>query len=91
MCKIKSLHDNTLIFGSDSVGQFSTLVLGLHRPEKYLVNPFVYAGETYDTRNFLPVFLLKQRDGEEGMIPLYHDLTHYRIADTLEELNLTQF
>lgn len=87
----KSAPRLTDIFGSDAVGQFSTLVLGLHRPEKYLVNPFVYAGETYDTRNFLPVFLLKQRDGEEGMIPLYHDLTHYRIADTLEELNLTNF
>lgn len=65
------------IFGADSVYQDADMVIVLHSPEKHHVK--VYHG--FPTKDLIAMHILKNRDGETGMIPFKHNLK----INTVEE------
>jgi replicative DNA helicase len=69
------------IFGADSVSQYATVIIALHRPELYGKNVYRYAGVDIDARNLIACHVLKQRDGWTGLITWDHDLKHNKIFD----------
>jgi replicative DNA helicase len=58
------------IFGADSVYQDADMVIVLHSPEKHHVK--VYHG--LPTKDLIAMHILKNRDGDTGMIPFKHNL-----------------
>lgn len=73
------------IFGSDAVMQFADHVMALHRPEMYSIKKFDIEGNTFDTRNFIAGYVLKQRDGWTGTLTFTHNLAYNQIWDRESE------
>lgn len=74
------------IFGSDSVYQCSDFVLALHRPGYYGLPTYTYNGNIYQTgfpdSDFLMVEnVLKNRNGETGVLFLEHELKYNNFKD----------
>lgn len=76
----------TDIFGADSVAQFATLIMILHRPELYGKREYTVGNVVFNTQNLLACHVLKQRDGWTGMISMKHDLA----INKIEDWNVTQ-
>lgn len=71
------------IFGADSVSQFATLIICLHRPELYgltTYKPYANLAEL-PALGLIACHILKQRDGWTGMIAMQHNLSIYDIHD----------
>lgn len=71
------------IFGADSVSQFATLIICLHRPELYgqiSYKPYNNI-ESLPALGLIACHVLKQRDGWTGMIAMKHNLSIYNIED----------
>ena len=58
------------IFGADSLYQDADVVIVPHRPETFKLDK--YYG--FDTKNFIAMHILKNRDGDTGFIPFKHNL-----------------
>lgn len=67
------------IFGADSIFQDADVVIIPHRPELYHIEMYY----KFPTKNFLALHLLKNRDGETGLLPFKHELA----INNIEELN----
>lgn len=86
----RHLPQLTDLFGADSVGQFSTMVILLHSPARYRVSewPVTIDGveTTLNTDKLLLGKIEKNRNGPQGVLAWYEDLAHGRVYDTREEL-----
>ena len=69
------------IFGSDAIGQYSTVIIALHRPELYGKSVYRYSGTDINAENLMACHVLKQRDGWTGLITWDHDLKNNKIFD----------
>lgn len=75
------------IFGSDSVGQFSTMVMLLHCPSNYNVPTWKDKdGNNISTQDLLICKVGKNRNGRLGNLLWYEDLAHGMVYDSREEL-----
>lgn len=80
MDRAKNLHEPMAsdVFGADSLVQDADVVLIPHRPETFRIAN--YFG--YDTKDFIALHIIKNRDGETGFIPFKHNLA----INSIEEL-----
>jgi replicative DNA helicase len=75
------------LFGSDSIGQCSDIVMALHRPGMYGLETFEKIPTGIDKNNpskpddLLLECIIKNRDGWTGNIAMKHNLAHNRIYD----------
>ena len=65
------------IFGADSLFQDADVVLVPHRPETYRIERYF----DWDTKDFIALHVLKNRDGETGIIPFKHDLSTNKVEE----------
>lgn len=80
---------DSMLFGADSVFQCSENVIALHRPGKYNLQHYKYKGDEYATGitndssidNLMIEFVLKQRNGETGVLFLEHQLKYNKFRD----------
>lgn len=83
------LPQDSHIWGADSVFQCSDNVIALHRPGKYNLQHFKYKGNDYATGitndssidNLMIEVVLKQRNGETGVLFLEHQLKWNKFKD----------
>ncbi len=75
------------LFGSDSIGQCSDIVMALHRPGMYGLEKFEGISTGIDKSNpskaddLLLQCVIKNRDGWTGNIAMKHNLAHNKIWD----------
>ena len=65
------------IFGADSLFQDADIVLVPHNPEMFKLENY----HGFDTKNFLAMHILKNRDGDTGFIPFKHNLAINKIEE----------
>jgi replicative DNA helicase len=64
-------------FGADSVGQFANVAMILQRPEMYQQDKY----REWSTKNLLVAHVVKNRDGEVGILPFTHQLSYNSIIE----------
>lgn len=73
------------IFGSDSVYQASDYVMILHRPEILgITNEIGYGSKCWPTRNKVYLHVLKNREGELGILEFENNLKYNRLEEPLK-------
>jgi replicative DNA helicase len=69
------------IFGSEAIYQASDYVIVLHRPELLGIKDENYGPNNLPTRNLIYLHLLKNREGEVGIIQFENNLKYNRIDE----------
>jgi replicative DNA helicase len=80
------INNNTLhfpmrkdVFGSDALFQASDVLMVIHRPEILHINSYGVHG--WPVKNMLYLHILKNREGELGILSFHNHLEHGRIEE----------
>lgn len=69
------------LFGSDSVGQFADTIFMLYRPEQYNLHNVEEYGKTIPAKDKIFNNIVKNRDGNLGLLIYNHNLKHNQITE----------
>lgn len=69
------------LFGSDAVGQAADTVFMLYRPEQYNIHSVEEYGKTIPAKDKIFNNIVKNRDGNLGLLIYNHNLKHNQITE----------